>query len=817
MKRIDVSHGWRLSRPGGLFDGFGDGPTAQTVDLPHDAMIHEKRSPDSANGPDSAWYDGGTYIYEKSLPVPAEWRDRTVLLEFEAVAQNAMVFVDGQYAGKRPYAYSGFKLPIGHLLRYGGESTIRVLAKTGMQQTSRWYSGTGILRPVRLWVGGETHLLPDGLRFTTECCSEKEALVTCSAAVGHTSQGRSACRIQFTLRDADGNVAAREDQPLTLFGRETARPSVRFHIPKPRLWNTDTPHLYTLTAVLTEDGVVLDEDSVQTGIRTITVDPVHGFRLNGRSLKLRGGCIHHDNGILGGVSLFEAEKRRVERMKAAGFNAIRSAHNPASRALLEACDQAGMLVMDELFDVWNESKRDHDYSLFFAEWWEKDMESIVEKDYNHPSVILYTLGNEIPETGTAAGAAQNRAMLGKFRTLDPTRPIANCINGMFSVMPHMRTILAEVLGNEIAELPTDINELMSMFDANIDEIMRHPIVAEATEETFAGLDVCGYNYMASRYALDAELYPNRVILGSETNPDKIGYNWPVIQSLPHVIGDFCWTGWDYIGEAGVGKNDYDMTHAMYGPWPWFLAYCGDFDICGNRRPQSYYREIVFGLRAAPYIAVERPDRHGIPKCTTNWTWPDVIESWTWHGQDGKPTTVEVYSDSEDVELLLNGTSIGRKLVGEVMPFKALFDVTYTPGTLTAVGYRDGAETGRMSLSTAGVPAAVALKAEREAAPADGTPVYVDVVVVDAEGNPVPCAVADVTLELEGDGVLLGFGSANPATTETFDGNTHSTFDGRALSVLAAGKPGTVVLRAYADKLDAGEVTVHFIETKGSIL
>ncbi|MBR1781625.1 MAG: glycoside hydrolase family 2 protein, partial [Oscillospiraceae bacterium] len=661
------------------------GAAGTPVNLPHDAMIREERRIDSPNGPDAAWYDGGTYVYEKELSVPADWNGKSVLLELEGVASNAMVYVDGQFAGKCPSTYTDFRLEIGKFLNYGGVSRVKVLAKTGMQRTSRWYSGSGIIRPVWLWVGGETHIAPEGIRFTTERCDASEAVVTCAVTVEHHSVGRAACRVITTVCGPDGAVAAAENQPLTLFGREEARVQTRFCLRNPRLWDVDDPALYTVAVQLVEGETVIDEDSVRTGIRTVTVDHENGLRVNGRTVKLRGGAIHHDNGILGAVTRKDAEVRRVQRLKAAGFNAIRSAHNPASKALVEACDEVGMFLMDELFDVWNDSKRDHDYALFFHEWWQRDMASIVQKDSNHPSVILYTIGNEIPETGTAAGAAQNRAMTNYFRTLDPTRPVANCINGMMSIMPHMRTILAEVLGGQVADLPTDINELMSMFDANIDEIMKHPIVTAATEETFAGVDVCGYNYMPSRYRMDGEQFPNRVIVGSETNPDKIGYHWPLILEQNHVIGDFCWTAWDYIGESGIGKNDYEMNHGMmYGPWPWFLAYCGDLDICGNRRPQSYYREIVYGLRAQPYVAVERPEHYNQPKCVSNWTWPDVIESWTWPGFEGKRTHVEVYADGDAVALYLNNRLIEAKPVGEEMPYKAIFDVIYQPGTLTAV-------------------------------------------------------------------------------------------------------------------------------------
>lgn len=797
--------------PQDFISGFSGGPAGAAVTLPHDAMITGDRSPDSPNGPDAAWYTGGTYVYQRRLEVPADWAGRPVLLELEGVCQHAMVFVDGQFAGKCPYAYTDFKVDVGPLLNYGGASVIRVEAKTGMQQTSRWYTGGGIYRPAWLLVGDETQIAADGVRVTTERCDDEHAVVGCTVALERCGAGRGQCRVRVTLTGEDGERAAWDEQPVTLFGAERVTVRSRMDVAHPKLWSVERPSLYTVTAVLLDGERELDRVTVRTGIRFVTVDRTHGMRVNGRPVKLRGGCVHHDNGILGAVSLKDAEVRKMRLMKQAGFNAIRCAHNPASPALLEACDEVGMLVMDELFDCWNTSKRDHDYSLFFNEWWRTDMEAMVAKDYNHPCVVMYTVGNEIPETGTPGGAAQNRAMADHFRALDPTRPIANCINGMFSVMPRMREILGEILGDE-AKVPSDINAMMTALDAHIGQVMCHRVVTEATEETFAGADVCGYNYMDARYLPDGERYPNRIIVGSETNADKIGFNWPVICRLPYVLGDFCWTGWDYIGEAGVGKNDYELTYQMYGPWPWYLAHAGDLDICGNRRPQSYYREIVFGLRSAPYVAVERPEHYDQPRYVTNWTWPDVVESWTWPGFEGKPVHVEVYSAGDEVELLVNGVSAGRTAVGESMPCKALFSLPYQPGELTAVSYAGGAETGRMTLVTAGAPARVSLRAEREEAPADGMSlIYLDVEVTDREGRLVPCADLDVTLDVKGAGELAGFGSADPRSLEKFCQTTRRTFDGRALAVLRAKlEPGAVTAAASAPGVEGSAVTVNFV-------
>lgn len=810
MKRIPFNDGWMFSQAGGLLSAMGGGAASKPVTLPHDAMIAGERRPDCADGPDTAWYAGATYVYTRQLEAPAEWASLPVLLELEGVCRNAMVFVDGQFAGKHPGAYTGFRVDIGRFLNYGGVSELRVEVKNGMGHTSRWYSGGGIYRPAWLLVGAENQIAPDGVRVETLQCDNALAAVSYAVTLERHAVGRRRLRARFTLMDESGCVAARDEQPVTLFGKERVVVRGRVDVPRPKLWSVDAPHLYTAAVELLDSETPLDTARLRTGLRTLAVSRARGLCVNGQPVKLRGACVHHDNGVLGAVSLKDAELRRARRLKAAGFNAIRSAHNPAAPALLEACDEVGLMVMDELFDCWNTSKREHDDSLFFDEWWRADMEAMVAKDVNHPCVVMYTVGNEIPETGTPGGAAQNRAMAEHFRKLDATRPVVNCVNGMFSVMPRMREILGEIVGG-VERVPEDINAMMTLFDQHLGEVMRHRVVTEATEETFAGVDVCGYNYMDARYLPDGERYPNRIIVGSETNPDAIGRNWPLVCRLPYVLGDFCWTGWDYLGEAGVGKNDYELTYQMYGPWPWYLAHVGDLDICGNRRPQSYYREIVFGERQTPYIAVERPQHYQQPKYTTNWTWPDVVESWTWFGFEGKPTHVEVYADAEEVELLLNGEPLARAAVGAEMPYKALFDVAYQPGELTAVAYTGGVARGRASLTTAGKPARVRLTPEAEQAAADGQSlIYVNVELVDAEGRLVPCADMPVTLEVEGAGALVGYGSANPRSLETFQQRTRETYDGRALAVLRAGfVPGAATVRAVADGLTGDSIEVRF--------
>ena len=430
-------------------------------------------------------------------------------------------------------------------------------------------------------------------------------------------------------------------------------------------------------------------------------------------MKLRGACVHHDNGPLGAVTIATAEDRRVRLLKDAGFNALRSAHNPMSRAMLDACDRHGVLVMDELTDVWTRSKTSFDGSATFADRWQHDVAGLVAKDFNHPSVVLYSIGNEILELATPVGATWSSRLAEGIRALDDTRFVTNGINGIIANIDKMAAAMAEAAAGAD---PSDPNTMMADMGEQMALANASPLVTESTEESAAALDVVGFNYADSRYVLDAELFPHRVIVGSETFPAKIDVMWDLVTRLPHVIGDFTWTGWDYLGEAGIGRVDYTDVEGYAptgtaGPYPYLLAECGDIDITGHRRPISYYREIVFGLRTDPYIAVHRPQHHGRPTATTPWSWDDSVSSWTWDAASGAPITVDVYADADEVELLLDGVSLGRAAVGTEKAFRARFETEYRPGELVAVARRGGVEVGRHAVRTASGEPRLAARAE----------------------------------------------------------------------------------------------------------
>lgn len=776
MIRNSFNDGWTVGASIGFFNMNPGEPISVT--LPHDAAITLERNANSVTGSKKGFFPDGTYEYVKKFFVPTEYTGKRVTFEFEGVYMNAMVYINGDFAGQHPYGYSNFYIKADRFLKYGEENEIKVVARS--YDDSRWYTGTGIYRNTKIMVANPVHIAVDGVKITTPDISSERAIVTVATVVENEGMNPQSTQVITEIVDADGNIVASDTVPLTSFVNESATLRQRLFIKQPKLWNVDTPYLYTCRSKVMDGNNVLDEETNNFGIRLLSLDAEEGLRINGEVVKLRGACIHHDNGVIGAATIERAEVRRVEILKEAGFNAIRSAHQPMSKAMLTACDRLGMLVMDEAFDIWTQNKSNYDYALNFPTWWEHDIQAMIDKDFNHPSVILYSIGNEIPETGSANGAVWGRKLAERIRSLDSTRYVINSINGMVSVMSQLQKLTQN-------STTGDINTLMANIGETMKNIQSMEIVTNSTEESFAVVDIAGYNYADNRYVTDKELFPNRIICGSETFPKDIANNWKLVKENGHVIGDFTWTGWDYLGEVGIGKIEYEETsngEGMFGSFPWIAAYCGDIDIIGNRRPASYYREIVFGLRKQPYIAVQRPEHYRKKPIFTPWSWSDSNSSWSWEGYEGYPVKVEVYSDADEVELLLNGKVIGKAGTGEGHAFKAEFDTVYIPGEIVAVAYTNGKETGRYSLISAASQVKLQVEVDRVKIEADENNLaFVEISLVDEKGILKPLADRKVSVKVEGAGILLGLGSGNPKTEENYFDSTHTTFDGQALAVV----------------------------------
>ncbi|MGH8954583.1 MAG: glycoside hydrolase family 2 TIM barrel-domain containing protein [Microbacterium sp.] len=797
MTSHDFNSGWTVGPQVSVFNKLMGPSQAQPVTLPHDALISQERSASHRGG--GAFFPSAAFEYRKSFDVPAEWRDRAVWFRFDGVYRDAVVFINDALAGHCANGYAPFDIDASPFLLYGQENQIRVEART--HEDSRWYSGAGIYRDVTLETRGLLHIEPGTTHVGTPDIDDERAVVDARfTAVNRTNETRTV-RARLTITDADGVVVASADDPVTVIAGGSVAVRSRAFVPSPHRWGIDDPYLYTATVELVDTDEVIGEEVIDLGIRTLQLDPRRGLRINGETVKLRGTCLHHDNGILGTACFADTETRKIRLLKEAGFTAIRSAHNMMSTAMLRACDRLGMVVMDEVYDVWTVQKSSFDSSVNFLESWRRDVTAMVQRDRNHPSVLFYSIGNEIPETGTAQGGRISREMADLIRELDPARYVTNGINGFVSVLDDVLALMATgAFGGGEQKEAGGVNDVMSSAADGMNQLNRSELVTAKTEESFAALDVAGLNYGDARYAMDAERFPNRVIVGSETYPGRIGSNWPLVEQHPHVIGDFTWTGWDYLGEVGIGRPRWEGEDLkLEAPFPWLTAWCGDIDITGRRRPASYFREIVFGLRTSPYITVRNPLTRDRTQLTGTWSWSDAESTWAWDGEQGAPMTIEVYSSGDEVELLIGDRSLGRRPAGAEVDFTASFEVGYEQTDLTAISYAEGVELGRERLRAAQGAAAVHVLPEQDhVTHAPGSLFFVPIEFRDEVGTAVTHLDRAVDVIVTGAAELIAFGSARPDNGEGFGSGRHTAFGGRVLAILRPTGVGAVRIEATAE-------------------
>ncbi len=763
---------------------FNDQWTANgtPVTLPHDAQIFEKRRPDASNG-GHGYFPGGVYTYEKKFTASEEWRNKVPILEFEGVYKNAVVSLNGQKLCFHPYGYTSFFVELSVLKE--GENTLTVVADNLKLPNSRWYSGSGIYRPVWLWLCEKDGLRPESVKIETLSINPAKMRVT------------SPVNAEITICDSETPIASGcgKDVALTI---ENAK-----------LWSAETPHLYTAKV---RAGV--DETEIPFGIRIIQWSN-KGLFINGKETLLRGGCVHYDNGILGAATYDESEERRVRILKENGFNAIRASHNPASRALLESCDRLGMYVMDETFDMWYNRKNPYDYGCDFEEWYEKDTASMITRDYNHPSVILYSIGNEVGEPAEAKGLEYGKKMIDLCHRLDATRPVTCGANLMImSRYAKGQGVYQDGKQNTAAggkpkkekqqNASLAFNIMASFIGSGMNKAGNSKKVDELTTPFLDSLDIAGYNYGSGRYPLEEKAHPNRVVFGSETFPQDIYKNWQMVKKYPYLVGDFMWTSWDYLGEAGIGAWSYTGGMPFNRPYPWVLAGAGVIDILGNPDGSCKYAATVWGVEDNPVIAAKPVNHPGMRPSKSVWRGTNAILSWSWARCKGNKAEVEVYSDQREVELFINGKSAGRKPLKDC---KAIFKVKYQPGTVIAVAYdASGRETGRTELVSAEAPLKIAVRPEKTAARADEI-VYVQVRLEGANGVVESNADRKLFVSVEG-GELLAFGSVNPCTEEQYHTGSFTTYYGHALAVVRAGKSGTVRISATDDdKIGTAEITI----------
>lgn len=794
MKKIDFNQAWTFCR-------VGEETVKCEVMIPHDAMISEKRTEDSAGGINTGWFEGYDYIYEKEFEIPDEYEKQEISFEFEGVYHNAEVYLNGEKVAYRPYGYTNFYIDADPYLKYGEKNQIRVIAHNADQPNSRWYSGAGIYRPVWMYVRPKQHILRNEIRVRT--LSVDPAVI--EAEVNTNAPGEVKLEV---VADAGSDVIIAAE--IHTDGKLTKQ----FEIPDAKLWSVNTPNLYRLRVTFAaeqENGqnkyMETDQEEVIFGIRTLKWDKETGITINGERVILRGACIHHDNGVLGACCYPDAEARKIRILKENGYNAIRSAHNPCSKALLEACDRQGMLVMDEFVDVWYIHKTEYDYVNYFKEWWKQDLKDMVEKDFNHPSVILYSIGNEVSETAQKKGIHLTKMMTEYLHRLDDSRPVSCGINIFFNFLSSIgfgvysdKKAKKEAEQAEKTKGKKKKKAVGSQFFNDLAGLMGSGFMKTGatfygcdvkTRGTFANMDIAGYNYGIKRYQHDLKKYPERLILGSETFCDDAYTFWEMAKKSPRIVGDFVWAGMDYLGEVGVGSWEYRDYAPEFNHGPgWITAGSGRIDLTGKPLAEAGYTKTAFELTNRPVIAVRPVNHTGEKHSPSAWKMTNAIESWSWEGCEGKVAEVEVYARAARVDLFLNGKKVGSNTLKNSCDTR--FKVEYQPGMLETVVYNQkGKEISRNTLYTAGKETELCAIAEEQSVQKDHL-AFIRLQYTDKNGTVKPLKRGILKVSVKG-GKLLGLGNACPYNEIGYCTNETDTYWGEALAVVQADGSGDVVL------------------------
>ena len=793
MKATNFNAGWTCRH-------LGTPAPGTPVTLPHDAMLAEERSQTSAGGTNTGWFEGHDYLYEKHFTPDAAQAAQSAVLEFEGVYHNAEVYLNGEKIAACPYGYSNFYADLTGEVKPNQDNVLEVIARNADQPNSRWYSGAGIYRSVTLWQAPTQHILPDGVQVRTLSIDPAEVEVTIHTTVSGA--------VLVAILDGDHVVATAQAQSD---GKATAR----ITIPNAKLWSPENPALYRCRAVFGEDCA-----ETTFGVRTLSWGD-DGFLLNGKRVILLGACVHHDHGVLGACCYPEAEERKVRLLQKVGYNAVRCAHNPCSKAFLDACDRLGMLVMDEYADMWYIHKTQYDYAGYLPEQWPQDLETMVRKDYSHPSVIMYSIGNEVAETAQPRGIALTKQMTETLHRLDGTRPVTCGVNIFFNFLSSMgfgvysddkakkeateaakRAAASKAAPKKKAVGSEFFNNLAGLLGADFMKWGASlPPCDWKTKDAFANLDAAGYNYGIRRYEHDLKKYPHRLIVGSETFCSDAYRFYELAKHEPRLLGDFVWAGMDYLGEVGIGAWEYpdyvpDFSH---GPG-WIAAGAGRIDLTGQTQGEALYTRVALDLEKGPLMAVW-PVNHTKEKHSPSaWRMSHAIPSWSWHGCDGEPAMVEVYARAAKVELKLNGQTVGTAVPKNDCVVR--FSCTYHDGTLEAVSYdAAGRELGRKALHTA--DAATELRAvPEETTVQPGGLAFIRLQYTDENGTVKPLERGTVTVSVRG-GTLLGLGSACTYSEHSYQSDTTDTYLGEALAVIRADTAADAVELTAADGTHTG--------------
>lgn len=758
------------------FENFND-QNWRILDLPHDWSIEDlPNQSDSVIGPFSAksigatatgYTLGGIGWYRKHFSFENK-AGKKVTIYFDGVYMNSDVFINGHLLGNHPYGYTPFSYDLTPYLK-NGENVIAVRV-SNEGKNSRWYSGSGIYRHVWLTVTPLLHFAQWGVYITTPEVRDRSATIKVNSKVVNANTTEQNAILRTTIFDKANKKVAEEEKKIDIGEKNSNETLQTFQISNPHLWSPETPYLYHAVSELVVNNKAIERVTNTFGVRSISITASKGFLLNGKRILLRGGCMHHDDGPLGSATIDAAEIRKVHLLKSFGFNAVRTSHNPPSQQFLDACDSIGIIVIDEAFDQWERPKNPQDYHLYFDTSWKKDIDAMVQRDRNHPSVVFWSIGNEINERADSSGLVIAKNLRDEVKLFDNTRLVTEAICGFWD----------------------------------------HPGYKwDTTAAAYELLDVGGYNYLWKMYESDHEKYPERVIMGTESFPMEAFDNWQQVKEHPYVIGDFVWTAMDYLGETGIGHTGIDSTPGFQlQTFPWFNSWCGDIDLIGGKKPQSYYRDVVWGLSKMEML-VHKPIPAGHKEAVSAWGWPDEVHSYTFPRDEGKTMQVHVYTSFPKVRLFLNGKMVGEQNVSEATKLTAIFNINYERGKLKAIALKNGVAVDSVILKTAGKPSGIRLTADRDKIKANRNDLsYVTAEVVDEKGNVVPDAIIPLQFSIEGPGKIIATGNANPSDMESFQQPQHKTFRGKALMIVQPKKAGTIRLKATAKGLKSGELVVE---------
>ncbi len=785
QREVNFDAGWKFKlgearhADSAVFDDSG----WRSVDLPHDWSIEDvpfvegKKqigpfSEESEGKGSTGNVVGGIGWYRKTFTTEKSFKDKIVQICFDGVYMESNVWINGQHVGYHSYGYTPFTCNLTPYLKPVGKKNTLAIVAINPGKNSRWYSGSGIYRHVTLKVTDLVSIPVWGTFITTPEVSAEKAMVKVATSVDNRTSGDVEVSVSTRIISPEGQSVGETESSLKTISGKIAEAEQSIEVKTPERWSVDSPKLYKAVSEIKYKGIIIDQKTTTFGIRSIEFSAEKGFLLNGERVLLKGGCMHHDNGPLGSATIDRAEERRVELMKKFGFNAIRTSHNPPSHQFLDACDRLGVLVIDEAFDQWLKPKNPDDYSNYFFQFHQEDLEAMVLRDRNHPSVILWSIGNEIPERADSSGLAITKNLSEIIKNIDQTRPITEAICAFWD---------------------------------------KKGRAWEDTYPAFSLLDVCGYNYEWKRYEVDHQKFPKWMMIGTESWPKEAFENWQMVEKNPYVLGDFVWTAMDYLGEAGIGNalitSPNDKPQFSPG-WPWYNAYCGDIDICGFKKPQSYFRDVVW-KNSNLEMAVHKPVSSGMKEVVSLWGWPDEQQSWNWPGNEGQKLQVNVYSNYPEVRLELNGKVIGTKPVSVETKLTATFEVPYESGELKAIALKDGKEMGTKILKTTGKPSKIRLTADRSELKASRNDLsYVSIEITDEAGNLVPDASLPVQFAVEGVGEMAAVENGNPTDMKSFHTPQVNSFNGRCLVILRpTGTSGEIKLKAESAGLEGMQLVI----------